>query len=95
MTEEDKQLAVDVSDLDSEVVHILRASISSALNFNSSYADDDVRLLCCLAQRAVLAGLAADAMPATRQRFERASEPKREMHESALGFAILKQGKTA
>lgn len=77
-----------MSDLSDEAVHLMRERCKEGLGMNCTWVDDDMNLLVALAQRAVLAGLAADAEPKSLKRMQEASERNREGHEKALGFQI-------
>lgn len=74
--------------LSAAAVSIMRERCFDGLGINCTFVDDDMNLLVALAQRAVLAGLDADANPDTQRRMREASERVREGHETALGFSI-------
>lgn len=80
-------------EFNSDAIHIIREACLAGLGFNCTFVDDDMRVLIGLAQRAVLAGLAADCTPDMQRRFQEAAEKFRENHENALGFKINKQAK--
>jgi hypothetical protein len=83
-----KELESD-HDLSAGAVHAMREAAKTGLNMNCTFVDDEVRLIVGLAQRAILAGLAADAEPATLKRMQEHVETYRAGHEASLGFAIL------
>ena len=71
-----------------EYIGSIRVIVKERLGLNTTFVDDDVRLACKLAQRAVLAGLATDAQPATLKRLTNAAEQDRFGHEDALKRAL-------
>ena len=76
------------SELDSEVISLVRHWASEAMGGNCAFCDDDARVLAALAQRAVLAGLAVDFEGKTLDNMRRAAESRRDEHERSLGFPI-------
>lgn len=71
-----------------DCVSIMRAKCREWLGFNCTFVDDDMRVICGLAQRAVLAGLASDFSDSMQRRFTEAAEKHRAEHERALGYPI-------
>ena len=77
-----------MDDIEAGAVDACRRWAKEGLGFNCTFVDDDMKVIIGLAQRAVLAGLDADAGSDLRRRFREASEPHRADHEKALGFSI-------
>jgi hypothetical protein len=77
------------AELNSEALGIIRQTANEMLGGNCTFVDDDMKLACHLAQRAVLAGLHGDIKSeGLRQNLERAAEAHRARHEEALGRPI-------
>lgn len=75
-------------ELHAGAVDAMRRWAEDGLGFNCTFVDDDLRVIVGLAQRAVLAGLAADFSADMQSRFATASEKHRASHERSLGFKI-------
>ncbi len=71
--------------------HEIRVASKERLGGNCTYVDDDLQVLCILAQRAVLANLHSTKDPKTRKHMEEAAEAHRANHESDLGYPIIRQ----
>lgn len=80
-----------MSDLSDGAVDAMRHWAKEGLGFNCTFADDDMKVLVGLAQRAVLAGLAEDFPQLRRREMREAAEKSRAAHEAAIGrpFAPL------
>lgn len=62
-----------------------RKVVREGLGVESSWVDNNARLVVALAQRAVLAGLDTDGDPETVRKMSLAAEVSRYTHEKALG----------
>lgn len=82
---ESLHFVVSCRTLSEEAVSLMRDTCEEGLGFNCAFVDDEMKVLVNLSQRAVLAGLASDAHPATLTRMVAASEKRRAEHEAALG----------
>lgn len=78
------------ADIAHDAVDQMRMWAREGLGFNCTFVDDDMRVIVGLAQRAVLAGLAADLTNDMQTRLTAAAEKYRVEHEQALGFALHK-----
>ena len=83
-----------MTDLSDDAVEAMRRWTKEGLGFNCTFVDDDMKVIVCLAQRAVLAGLASDFNENMQRSFLAASEKCRADHERSLGFAIAQQATT-
>jgi hypothetical protein len=75
----------DYTDLNAGAVDAMRRWADEGLGFNCTFVDDDMKVIVGLAQRAVLAGLAADFSPDMQRRFMQAAGRFRRDHEKSLG----------
>lgn len=71
-----------------DAVRVMRECSKHFLGFSTAFVDDEMKLVCILAQRAILAGLASDCDADLQKRFLAAAEPHREGQEDALGYKI-------
>ena len=69
-------------------VAAMRRWTREGLGFNATFVDDEMRVMVGLAQRAVLAGLAADVHPDTLVLMKDKASENRAGHEASLGIAI-------
>lgn len=68
----------------------IRMATRSVTGGNSAFVDDDLLLLTCLAQRAILAGLHESIKDASiKNKMSELAEAQREKHEKDLGSQIL------
>ncbi len=71
---------------------IMRERYHAAFGINCTFVDDEMAVLCALGQRAILAGLAADADAGFKRCAAPLAEEPRAGHETAPGFPIPQAG---